>query len=147
MFSVQTMEELRQRSFWQFQLFGWMFGAFGAIALVLASVGVYGVLWYSVNQRAQEIGVRVALGAGRRDVLRLILGQGMKLAAIGIVLGIALAAAATQGIKTVLYNVTATDPLSFGGVAVFLTLVALTASYIPARRAMAVDPMIALRNE
>jgi putative ABC transport system permease protein len=146
-FSVQTMEELRQRSFWQFQLFGWMFGAFGAIALVLASIGVYGVLSYSVTQRAQEIGVRVALGAERRDVLRLILVHGMKLAAIGIVLGIGLAAAATQGIKTVLYNVTPTDPLSFGGVAVFLTLVALTASYIPARRAMAVDPIVALRND
>jgi putative ABC transport system permease protein len=146
-FSVQTMEQLRQLSFWEFQLFGWMFGAFGAIALVLASIGVYGVLSYSVTQRAQEIGVRVALGAERRDVLRLILGHGMKLAAIGIVLGIALAAGATQGIKTVLYNVTPTDPLSFGGVAAFLTLVALAASYIPARRAMAVDPIIALRNE
>jgi putative ABC transport system permease protein len=146
-FSVQTMEQLRQLSFWQFNLFGWLFGAFGAIALVLASIGVYGVLSYSVSQRAQEIGVRVALGAERRDVLRLILGHGMKLAGMGIVLGIGLAAAATQGIKTILYNVTPTDPLSFGGVAVFLTLVALTASYIPARRAMAVDPIIALRNE
>ena len=110
-------------------------------------IGVYGVLSYAVSQRVQEIGVRVALGAERRDVLRLILGHGMKLAALGIVLGIVGAAGATQFIKTVLYNVTPTDPVSFGGVAVFLTLVALLASYVPARRAMAVDPIVALRNE
>jgi putative ABC transport system permease protein len=110
-------------------------------------VGVYGVLSYSVSQRVQEIGVRMALGAERRDVLRLILGHGMKLAAIGIALGIVGAAGATQFVKTALYNVTPTDPLSFTGVAVFLTLVALVASYVPARRAMAVDPIVALRNE
>ena len=146
-FSIQTLERLRQLSFWQFRLFGWMFSVFGAVALLLASVGVYGVLSYSVSQRVQEIGVRVALGAARRDVLRLILGHGMKLAAIGIVLGVIGAAGATQFIKTVLYNVTPTDPLSFTGVAVFLTVVALVASYVPARRAMAVDPIVALRNE
>ena len=146
-FAIQTLERLRQLSFWQFRLFGWMFSVFGAIALLLASVGVYGVLSYSVSQRVQEIGVRMALGAERKDVLRLILGHGMKLAAFGIVLGIVGAAAATQGIKTVLFNVTPTDPISFGGVAVFLTLVALVASYVPARRAMAVDPIVALRNE
>jgi putative ABC transport system permease protein len=146
-FAIQTLERLRQLSFWQFRLFGWMFSIFGAVALLLASVGVYGVLSYSVSQRVQEIGVRMALGAERRDVLRLILGHGMKLAATGIVLGIAGAAAATQGIKTVLFNVTPTDPISFAGVALFLTLVALLASYVPARRAMAVDPIVALRNE
>ncbi len=146
-FAIQTLEKLRQLSFWQFRLFGWMFSVFGVIALLLASIGVYGVLSYGVSQRVQEIGVRVALGAERKDVLRLILGHGMKLAAIGIAVGIVGAAGATQFIKTILYNVTATDPISFGGVAVFLTLVALLASYIPARRAMAVDPIIALRSE
>ena len=146
-FAIQTLERLRQLSFWQFRLFGWMFSVFGAIALLLASVGVYGVLSYSVSQRVQEIGVRMALGAERKDVLRLILGHGMKLAAIGIVLGIVGAAGATQFIKTVLFNVTPTDPISFTGVAAFLTLVALVASYVPARRAMAVDPIVALRNE
>ena len=146
-FSIQTVEKLRELSFWQYRLFGWMFSVFGAIALLLASIGVYGVLSYAVSQRVQEIGVRVALGAERRDVLRLILGHGMKLAALGIVLGIVGAAGATQFIKTVLYNVTPTDPVSFGGVAIFLTLVALLASYVPARRAMAVDPIVALRNE
>ena len=146
-FQVSTMEDLRQRSFWQFRLFGIMFFLFGAIALVLASIGVYGVLSYSVSQRTQEIGVRVALGAARADVLRLIVGQGVKLAAIGIVVGVAAAFGVTPAARSVLYNVTPTDPLSFGAVTLFLLLVALAASYIPARRAMAVDPLIAMRNE
>ena len=146
-FQVSTMEDLRQRSFWQFRLFGIMFFLFGAIALVLASIGVYGVLSYSVSQRTQEIGVRVALGAARADVLRLIVGQGVKLAALGVVVGIAGAFAVTPAARSVLYNVTPTDPLSFGAVTLFLLLVALAASYIPARRAMAVDPLIAMRNE
>jgi len=141
------MEELRQLSFWQFRLFGWMFSAFGTIALLLASIGVYGVLSYSVSQRVQEIGVRMALGAGRRDVLRLILGHGVKLAGLGIAIGLVGAAGATQFIKSILFNVTPTDPLSFGGVALFLTVVALLASYVPARKAMSVDPIVALRNE
>jgi len=146
-FEVSTMEDLRQRSFWQYRLFGIMFFLFGAIALILASIGVYGVLSYSVSQRTQEIGVRVALGAERRDVMKLIVGQGLKLSAIGIVLGIAGAAVVTPAVRTVLYNVTPTDPVSFGGVAVFLVCVAIVASYVPARRAMAVDPIVAIRNE
>jgi putative ABC transport system permease protein len=145
-FQVSTMEDLRQRSFWQFRMFGVMFFLFGAIALVLASIGVYGVLSYSVSQRTQEIGVRVALGAARADVMRLIIGQGLKLAGIGIALGTAGAFGVTPAARTMLYKVTPTDPLSYGLVAVFLLLVALTASYIPARRAMAVDPLIAMRN-
>jgi putative ABC transport system permease protein len=141
------MEDLRQRSFWQFRLFGWMFSTFGVIALVLASIGVYGVLSYSVSQRTQEIGVRMALGAARPDVLRLILGQGLRLAAVGVGVGLLGAFGTTRFLRTVLYNVTPTDPVSFGAVAIFLTLVALVASYVPARRAMAVDPLVALRNE
>jgi putative ABC transport system permease protein len=146
-FSIFTMEQLRERSFWQDKLFGWMFSSFGAIALLLASIGVYGVLSYSVSQRTQEIGVRMALGADRRHVLRLIVAQGLKLAAIGILVGVAGAAVATQSIGSVLYNVTPTDPLSFGGVIGFLLGVAITASYLPARRAMAVDPIVALRDQ
>ena len=146
-FQVSTMEDLRQRSFWQFRMFGVMFFLFGAIALVLASIGVYGVLSYSVSQRTQEIGVRVALGAARGDVLRLIVGQGLKLAGVGIAIGMAGALGVTPVARTLLYQVTPTDPLSFGVVGAFLLLVAFTASYIPARRAMAVDPLIAMRND
>jgi putative ABC transport system permease protein len=146
-FQVRTMEDLRQFSFWRYKVFGWMFSTFGGVALLLASIGVYGVLSYSVSQRTQEIGVRVALGAGRRDVMRLIVGQGLRLAFIGIAVGILGALGLTQFIKTVLYNVTPSDPSSFSVVALFLAMVAMLASYIPARRAMAVDPIIALRNE
>ena len=146
-FQVSTMENLRQRSFWQYRLFGVMFLLFGVIALVLASIGVYGVLSYSVSQRTQEIGVRVALGAARWDVMRLVVGQGLKLAGIGIVLGMIAAVFITPAVQSILYNVTPTDPLSFSAVAVFLTCVATAASYIPARRAMAVDPIVAIRND
>jgi putative ABC transport system permease protein len=124
-----------------------MFGTFGFVALLLASIGVYGVLAYSVSQRVQEIGVRMALGAERRNVLTLIVGQGLRLAGAGVVLGLVGSWAVTRFVSSVLYNVTPTDPLSFFGVAAFLTLVAVVASYLPARRAMAVDPIVALRND
>jgi putative ABC transport system permease protein len=146
-FQLRTMEDLRQLSFWRYKLFSWMFSAFGAVAILLAAIGVYGVLSYSVSQRRQEIGVRMALGADRQAVLRLVIGQGITLAAVGIVTGIVAALGVTQLIKTLLYNVTASDPASFSVVAVFLAAVAVVASYIPARRAMAVDPIIALRND
>jgi putative ABC transport system permease protein len=124
-----------------------MFGVFGAVALFLAAIGVYGVLAFSVSQRTQEMGVRMALGASRNDVLRLVVRQGVVLAAIGEVFGLAGAFGITRVIGTVLYNVTPTDPLSFGGVAIFLTVIAIVASYVPARRATTVDPIVALRNE
>ena len=146
-FDVSTMEQLRQLSYWQYRLFGSMFSIFGFIALVLASIGVYGVLSYSVSQRVQEIGVRMALGAERRDVLKLIVGQGVKLSALGVAGGLLGAAAVTPVIRTLLYNVTPTDPISFAGVSLFLAMVAVLASYLPARRAMAVDPIVALRND
>jgi len=146
-FQVSTVEDLRQRSFWQDHLFGWMFSVFGAVALLLASIGIYGVLSYSVSQRVEEIGVRLALGAERRDVMRLIVGHGLRLAIVGVIVGAAGAAFLTRYLKTVLFNVTPTDPVSFAWVAVFLTLVALAASYVPARRAMGVDPIVALRGE
>jgi len=147
LFQIRRVEELRQLSFWQRRLFGWMFGIFGAVALVLAAIGVYGVLSYSVSQRTQEIGVRVALGAARGAILRLIIGHGLKLAGIGIALGLVGAFGVTRYIRTILFNVTPTDPISFGGVAIFLVLVAIVASYVPARRATAVDPLVALRGE
>ncbi|MBI2835010.1 MAG: ABC transporter permease [Acidobacteria bacterium] len=146
-FEAQTMEELRQLGFWEFRLFGWMFSIFGAIALILAAVGVYGVLSYAVSQRTHEIGVRVALGADRPAVVQLVVGQGLRLAIVGIAVGLAGAFGITRVIKSLLYNVSPTDPLSFAAIALFLTGVAFLASYLPARRATAVDPMIALRVE
>jgi putative ABC transport system permease protein len=146
-FQIRSMEELHRLSYWQDRLFGWIFSIFGAIALVLATIGVYGVLSYSVSQRTQEIGVRVALGAGRRVILRLVIGQGLRLAAVGIIVGLGAAFLVTRFIRTLLYNVTATDPLSFTSVSLFLVIMAFVASYVPARRALAVDPIVALRNE
>ena len=146
-FNVRTMEDLRTAGFWQFRLFGFMFGIFGAAALFLAGVGVYGVLSFSVSQRTQEMGVRIALGAQRSDVLGLVVRQGVTLAAVGVALGLLGAFGITRVIQSLLYNVTPTDPLSFGGVALFLAAIAVLASYLPARRATNVDPIVALRNE
>ncbi len=146
-FAVATMEEVRRLGFWQYELFGWMFSIFGALALVLGSAGVYGVLSYAVSQRTQEFGVRIALGASTADVLKLTIGQGLWLVGAGVLAGIAGALAVTQVIGSLLYNVTPTDVVSFGAVILLLACVGLLASYLPARRASRVDPMVALRFE
>lgn len=146
-FNVRTMEELRRLSFWQFAIFGWVFSIIGGIALLLSSVGVYAVLSYAVSQRTREIGVRMALGASAHSVQKLIVRQGVLLAGIGVVLGLAAAAVLTQQAVSLLYNVTPTDPLSYVLVGSFLLLVAGLASWVPARRAMRVDPIEALRGE
>ena len=146
-FEAMTMNEVRRVGSWDYRLFGWMFSVFGAIALFLAAIGVYGVIAYGVSQRTHEIGVRVALGARGGDVLRLVVGQGVALAAAGVGIGLLGAAGVTQVIKSILFDVSATDPLSYVGVALFLTTVAVLASYLPARRAMSVDPIVALRSE
>jgi predicted permease len=117
------------------------------LALLLAGIGIYGVLSYAVTQRRQEIGIRLALGATARDVLQLALTQGMKLALLGIVLGVAVAIAATRWLQGLLYGVAPTDPLTFVGAALLLLLVALLACWIPARRAARIDPLTALRHE
>jgi ABC-type antimicrobial peptide transport system permease subunit len=146
-FAASSMDELRRKGFWQYALFGQMFGTFGVFALVLAVVGVYGVLSFTVSQRTQEFGLRMALGAEPGDVRRMMLGQGLRLAAIGIGVGIVGAAVVTRLISSLLYGVTATDPLSFAGVIALMFGVAATAAYLPARRATEVDPMVALRAD
>ena len=124
-----------------------LIGAFGITALLLATAGVFGVMAYSVSRRTREIGVRVALGAGRGDVLRMILGQGLRTTAIGLAIGIAGSLALTRTVESLLFGVAANDPLTFGGVTLLLVGAALLACYIPARRATQVDPMVALRQE
>jgi putative ABC transport system permease protein len=146
-YRVMTLQESIARSYWQTALYGKMFGAFAAIALALAAVGVYGVIAYAVSQRTQEIGVRVALGAQRGDVLRLIVGHGAMLGMIGVAIGLVGALAVTRFLRTLLFGVSPFDPWSFAGVAVVLTAIALVASYVPARRAAKVDPVEALRYE
>jgi putative ABC transport system permease protein len=124
-----------------------LIGFFGITALLLATAGVFGVMAYSVSRRTREIGVRIALGAGSRDVLKMILGQGMRTIFIGVAIGIIGSLALTRTVESLLFGVTATDPLTFGGVTLLLIGAALLACYLPARRATRVDPLVALRYE
>jgi predicted permease len=146
-YNVQTMNDVVSNSFAARRLSMFLLGVFAALALVLACVGIYGVISYLVGQRTHEIGVRMALGAERTDVLRLVLGHGARMALIGVAIGMGAALGLTRLMANQLFGVSAHDPLTFAGVALLLIIVAVAACYIPARRAMRVDPMIALRWE
>jgi predicted permease len=146
-YGFETMNETIDRSLAARRFAMDLLGVFAGLALLLACIGIYGVISYLVGQRTHEIGVRIALGAQRTDVLRLVIGQGTRMALIGVVIGIAAALALTRLMANQLFGVSAHDPLTFGGVAVLLSLVAVVACYIPARRAMRVDPIVALRYE
>ena len=145
--SVRTMEEIIQQSFVARKFQTVLLGLFAAMGLILASVGIYGVVNYSVNRRTHEIGIRMALGARTSDVLIMVVQQGLKLTLIGVAIGVVAALALTRVISSLLYGVSPTDPMTFVCVLLFLTGVALLASYIPARRATKVDPMVTLRYE
>lgn len=144
---IRTMEQVASDLLARQRMNLLLLGGFAALAILLAAIGIYGVIAYSVNQRRQEIGVRVALGASRRAVLSLVVGQGMRLALLGLVLGVVGALLVTRLMESMLFGVTPTDPLTLAAVAAFLAAVALLASWVPALRAAATEPTVALRTE
>jgi putative ABC transport system permease protein len=144
---VTRLDELIDRHVGETKLVIWASAAVGALALLLAAVGLYGVMAYAVAGRTKEIGIRMALGAGRGRVRRMILAEGLALAAAGTLAGLLVSAASMSVMRSLLYGISPTDPLTYVAVAVFLTAVALLACYVPARRATKVDPMVALRYE
>ena len=146
-YDVKTLEALIAETLGDRRVSMILLGVFAALALLLSSIGIYGVVAFAVSRRTNEIGIRVALGARRRDVLRLVLGQGARMALAGIAVGLAAALGLTRLMSSLLYGVDATDPATFAAVALVLAAVALVAAYVPARRALRVDPMIALRRE
>jgi predicted permease len=146
-FDVTTLELREQFASFGQRVAGTFVGAFGLLALVLAAVGIYGVTAYTTRQRTHEIGVRVALGASKDDILRLVLGHGLRLTLLGVALGLAASFALTRYLGSMLLGITSTDALTFACVAILLCAVALFASFLPARRAMRVDPMVALRYQ
>jgi putative ABC transport system permease protein len=146
-FAISTMNQLRSDSTSTRRITLVLLGAFSGLALVLATIGIYGVISYSVAQRTHEIGIRMALGAQHRNVLRMVLGQGGKIAAAGVAIGLLAALVLTRLMSSLLFSVNASDPATFAAVALLLAFVAVLACYVPARRAMRVDPVVALRHE
>jgi ABC-type antimicrobial peptide transport system permease subunit len=145
--NVRTLQEIYDKSLARTSFTLVMLAIAGAMALLIGLVGIYGVISYAVSQRQREIGTRMAIGAQQSDVMKLILSEGMSLILIGLGVGLAGSLASTRFLSSLLFGVTATDPLTFAAVILLLALVALTACYIPARQAVRVDPMVALRYE
>jgi predicted permease len=145
--SVRTMDYLMKQAFWADQMAAGFVATLGLLGILLGAVGLYGVIAYIVNRRTREIGIRIALGAERPDILRLVLGQGLKLAAIGTGIGLIASLIVARLMSSLLYGVTPTAPVAFAGSAALVILVALAACWVPARRAASIDPMQALRTE
>jgi ABC-type antimicrobial peptide transport system permease subunit len=146
-YSVRTLNEHLRNSTGRRRFRAVLLGSFAGVALLLASIGIYGVMAYSVAQRTREFGIRMALGAARADLMRSVLGRGLALGTVGVGIGILGALAVGRLMSGFLFGVTATDPLTYGLVAGFLLAVALAACYLPAQRATRVDPTVAMRSE
>jgi putative ABC transport system permease protein len=144
---IKAMTRVISDSIWQRRLWGALFTAFSLLALVLAAVGIYGVMSYLVSQRTREIGIRMALGSSQQSVLGLITSEGMRLVAVGVLIGLAGAVVLGRSLESILYGVTSRDPVTIFVVAVTLVLVALSACLLPAWRAARIDPLVALRQE
>ncbi|MGC1768977.1 MAG: FtsX-like permease family protein, partial [Candidatus Acidiferrales bacterium] len=145
--SISTMDKIIARSLADRRFALELLGLFAAVALLLAAIGIYGVMAYSFSQRTHEVGIRIALGAQRADILRMALSEGMQIVAIGLATGLAGAAIMTRLFRSMLFNVAPADPITFATAAAILAAVALMACYIPAQRATQVDPLTALREE
>jgi putative ABC transport system permease protein len=145
--AIKTMEQYLSESVARPRLYAILLVLFASLALLLSAIGLYGLMAYTVSQRTHEIGIRVALGGQRRDIFKLVVGRGLLLALVGISIGLAGALALTRLLTSLLFSVRPTDPATFAGVLLLLVVVALVACYLPARRAMKVDPMMALRWE